>query len=161
MEDAVHIKIKALSDRLEGIKARDIMTEEVITTTEDTPLSDIADLIIKKRVSGLPVVRRKNEVVGIITATDLFFLIQIIRAGAFVGDGSEIMLNPTVKFVMSQNLLTVNAETSLNEILQIMKEKNVHTIPVFKGKKLIGIIGRRDVFKTFYSEMQKLKTENG
>ena len=160
MEDVVHQKIKYLTDKLELVKARDIMTRDVITTTEDTPLSEIADLVIKKRVSGLPVVRRNNEVVGVITATDLFFLIHIIRSGAFVGSGSGIMLNPTVGFVMSKNLITIDPDTSFNEILRIMKENNTHTLPVFEGKKLAGIIGRRDVFKLFYDEMSKLEEQS-
>jgi CBS domain-containing protein len=159
MGDGVQPKIKLLTERLEAIKAEELMTRDVVTTTEDTPLSDIAELIIRTRVSGLPVVRRNNEVIGIITATDLFFLIHIIRSGGFVGDDSGIMFNPTVKFVMSQNLIKIKKETSLSEILNIMKENNAHTLPVFDGRKLVGVIGRRDVSKIFYSEMQKL--ENG
>ena len=56
---------------LAKLKVSDVMTEEVITVTEDTPLEDAARIMADNNVGGLPVMR-DGDLVGIITETDLF-----------------------------------------------------------------------------------------
>jgi acetoin utilization protein AcuB len=56
---------------LAKIKMKDIMTEDVVTVTEDTPLEEAARMMADNKVGGLPVMRG-NKVVGMITETDLF-----------------------------------------------------------------------------------------
>jgi acetoin utilization protein AcuB len=56
---------------LARIKMRDIMTREVITVTEDTPLEEAARIMVDNKIGGLPVVRN-DKLVGIITETDMF-----------------------------------------------------------------------------------------
>jgi acetoin utilization protein AcuB len=58
---------------LSKIKMRDLMTQEVITVTRDTPLEEAARIMADNKVGGLPVVEG-DKVVGIITETDIFKL---------------------------------------------------------------------------------------
>ena len=53
------------------IKVKDVMTKQVLTTTEDTPIEEAARVMVDHKVGGLPVLRDK-KVVGIITETDVF-----------------------------------------------------------------------------------------
>lgn len=53
------------------IKVKEVMTKQVLTTTEDTPIEEAARLMVDHKVGGLPVLRDK-KVVGIITETDVF-----------------------------------------------------------------------------------------
>ena len=65
---------------LSSIKMRDIMTQEIVTVTEDTPLEEAARIMADNRVGGLPVVR-DDELVGIITETDVFrVLLEMLGA---------------------------------------------------------------------------------
>jgi acetoin utilization protein AcuB len=57
---------------LSKLKVRDVMTKEVFTVTEDTPIENAARLMVDKRIGGLPVVNAEYAVVGIITETDIF-----------------------------------------------------------------------------------------
>ncbi|UCD16032.1 MAG: CBS domain-containing protein [Candidatus Omnitrophota bacterium] len=148
-------KLNELTRRLKSIKAKDIMTKDVITTTEDTLLSDIAQIMIKSRISGLPVVRKK-KVVGIITASDLFIVMDMIKSGDVVENHKTGAANPTVKFAMSTEVNKIKKSTSLDEIIILMKYRNAHTLPVVEESKLVGVIGRRDVFKNFYAVMKDL-----
>jgi len=68
---ATTLSIYELHYLMSRIKVADVMTEEVITVTEDTPLREAARVMVDKRIGGLPV-ERKGELVGIITETDLF-----------------------------------------------------------------------------------------
>jgi len=56
---------------LSKIKMRDVMTKDVITVTEDTPLEEAAHIMADNKIGGMPVVR-DDKLVGIITETDLF-----------------------------------------------------------------------------------------
>lgn len=150
-------RLSDLMKSLKAIKAKDIMTEKVITTKEDTTLADIAELMVKRRISGLPVFGKKKRLSGVITADDLFILMDMIKSGDMVGNGLVPVSNPTVKFAMSTEIIKVKKNTTLEEIFVIMKYKNISTLPVFEGTKLVGVIGRHDVFKKFYAVLKTLQ----
>ena len=145
-----------LTKKLKVIKAKDIMTHYVITTTEDTHLDDISELLIKARISGMPVLGKKRKLVGMITATDLFIMMDMIKSGDVTENGAMATPNPTVKYAMSTEINKIKLNTTLDEIIAIMKYKNVHTLPVFESGKMVGIIGRRDIFKNFYKVVKQL-----
>jgi len=148
--------LEDLMKRLASIKAKDIMTKDVITTRKDTHLADLAEIMIKSRISGLPVVGKAGKVTGIITAKDLFILMDMIKSGDIAERDELAAFNPTVEFGMSSGVIKIRKNTSLEEIIVLMKYKNAHTLPVFEGKKMVGVIGRRDVFKSFYSVVKEL-----
>ena len=70
-------------DQVKSILVGDIMTAEVVTTTPDTHLMVIADIMIKKHIRRLPVVD-DHEVVGIVYVSDVFhhLLEKFIPSGA-------------------------------------------------------------------------------
>ena len=144
-------KIKKLVKKLKLIKAKDIMSKDVITTTENTSLADIAELMTKMRISGMPVVRKKGKVVGLITMKDLFIVMDMLKFGDVVEEGLKAIANPTVKFAMSTEIIKAKENMTLDEIINIVRSRNVHTLPVFRGNKMVGVIGRRDIFKNFYA----------
>lgn len=58
-------------NRLRTVNVEDIMTKSVVTVNENASLGDVVRLMMKNDVSGLPVVDSKNNLVGVITKTDL------------------------------------------------------------------------------------------
>lgn len=156
MNNDIKQELKILTKRLKSIKAKDIMTKKVITTTERGNLADITKLMIKDRISGLPVLKRRNKLVGLITARDLFVVMDMIKSGDVVSTDMRAIYNPTVKFAMSTQVVKIKKGTTLEKIITIMKYKNVCTLPVVEGKRLVGVIGRRDVLKNFYSAVKSL-----
>jgi len=151
MAKKTNSKIKNLVKKLRLIKAKDIMTKQVITTTENTSLADVAELMTKMRISGMPVVGKKGKVVGLITMKDLFIVMDMIKFGDAVEEGLKAIANPTVKFAMSTEIIKAKENMTLDEVINLVRSRNVHTLPVFKGDKMVGIIGRRDIFKNFYA----------
>lgn len=149
-------KIDKLVEKLKAVKAKDIMTEDVISTTENTTLADVAKIMVQKRISGMPVMNKKKKVTGVITATDLFVVMDMIEKAEVAENGKTGGFNPTVKFAMSEGVPKIKKSTDLNEIIRMMKYRNLHTIPVFQGNKLVGVIGRRDIYRKFYSALKEL-----
>jgi len=68
---ATSLSIYEIPYLLSKIKMRDIMTRDVITVTEDTPLEEAARIMADNKIGGLPVMR-EDKLVGIITETDIF-----------------------------------------------------------------------------------------
>jgi len=56
---------------LDSIKVSEVMTKNVITVSPDATIEEAAQIMIDKKVGGLPVVKEKNKLVGLITETDV------------------------------------------------------------------------------------------
>ena len=55
---------------------------------------------------------------------------------------------------MSKNVVAVAENQTLFDVVDIMCEKKIHTIPVLRGEKLVGVLGRRDVIMFFYAAVR-------
>lgn len=156
MAKKLKFNMSNLAERLKSIKAKDIMAKDVLTTKETATLAEVAGLMTKARISGLPVIGKSGKIVGIITATDLFIVMDMIKFGDVVENGMMSVSNPTVKMVMSTDVIKIRKDTTLEEIITIMRYRNRYTLPVFQANKMVGIIGRHDVFKNFYAVVKDL-----
>ncbi len=150
-----HLDLEKLTEQLKQIKAKDMMSDEVITVKKGDSLAEIAELMIKKRISGFPVLEN-GEIIGIITSNDLFLVMDMIKTGELLQNDDTNSSQPSVNFAMSTDIVTVNPETNLDEIISLMKYRNIHTLPVMSQNKLVGVIGRRDIFKSFYDVIRNL-----
>jgi len=155
MENQNKFTIQGLTDNLKKIKAEDIMTKNVITVKKNDTLDEIAKLMIDKRISGFPVLE-EGEIIGVITANDLFLVMDLIKNGEILRDNSENNALPKVELAMSTEVIAVKPNADLNEIIALMKYRNIHTLPVVNNKRLVGVIGRRDVFKNFYCTVKSI-----
>jgi CBS domain-containing protein len=155
-KEKVKTKLDILKKRLKSIKAKDIMTKNVFTIKEDKHLSEAAKIMVKKRVSGLPVINKKGKLTGLIGDHDLFLVMDMIESGNVIQQNLRTISDPKVSYAMSKEPITIKKTTSLDEIISIMKYKNVHSLPVIQSRKIVGIIGRRDVYQTFYNIVSNL-----
>jgi CBS domain-containing protein len=150
-------KADLMNNKLKEIKAKDIMTQgDIVTVKEDEHLAQVADYMIKSRISGMPVLNDKEKVIGIITATDLFLIMDMLKSGNVVESAHSNPYNPTVKFAMTYIVMKIDPDTRLDEIADIMKRRNIHTLPVYEGDNMVGIVGRRDVLKHFYAALKSI-----
>ncbi len=144
------------------IKAKDVMTADVITVTPDTTVEELGRLFIEKRISGAPVVDADDNLFGIVTENDLikqnerFHIPTMIRLfDAFIPLGGDSSIEREIKRmsaskvseICTRKVVTVAPETPLADIATIMSEKDVHLLPVVSSGKLVGIIGKMDVIK--------------
>lgn len=139
------------------MKVRDLMTTDPVTATPDTPLKEAARLMVKHKVSGLPVTKN-GKVVGIVTEGD--FLRQEANRDqpyrfslldALFGDQPTPPPNAeTVGEVMTEQVLTVAPDASLSEAARIMVNRRVKRLPVVgPDGSLIGVISRADIVNAF------------
>jgi len=130
----VEEKLKDLSLKLEKI-----MTRPAISARRNTPAKDIAFEIFYGFFSGMPVTDENGKVIGVVTELDL---LKQVRAGK---DFEKI----TAEDIMTKEPLTVDINTSLEDALAIMIEKNIIRIPVTDEGRLVGVIARRDILRHY------------
>lgn len=129
------------------------MTEHVFTVQQDMQLRDLAHLMLRNRISGVPVVDDKEKVLGVVTATDLFrVLAQHVRDKQF--GGYEAIFNGesiTVGSIMVRDVVTFTPETPIEELIRTSIDKNIHLFPILVKGKLVGIVGKRDILNAGFS----------
>ncbi|MEZ4868477.1 MAG: CBS domain-containing protein [Caldilineaceae bacterium] len=82
---ATSLSVWELNYLLWKLTLADVMTKKVLTVTPETPLQDAAELMVDKKIGGLPVVDKEHHVVGIITETDIFrAFVHLLRAEQMV-----------------------------------------------------------------------------
>ena len=144
------------------LKAKDIMTREVITVEEKTTLEEFAHILIEHQISGAPVVDRDENLKGIVTENDLInrntklHIPTILRLfDAFIPLGNSRLEEEIKKMaashvydIMTKKVITINEETSLEDIATTMMENKIHLLPVIQEEKLVGIVGKKDLIKS-------------
>jgi CBS domain-containing protein len=116
-----------------------IMSSAVACSTPETPLQEVARLMVDHDCGAIPIVADMSErrLVGIVTDRDI-----TTRA---VAEG----LNPvemTAGEVMSRPIVAVRPQTSIADTLRVMEENQVRRVPVVdEGDRLVGIVSQADV----------------
>ncbi len=143
------------------LTAKDIMTKEVITIKPDATVKELAKLLIEHKISGVPVVDEDGNIAGIVTENDLISqnkrlhiptVLRLFDAYFVLGSGKveeEIkrMTASLVDGICTKEVVSINEETTLQEIATIMSEKNIHLIPVLKDRSVVGIVGKADIVR--------------
>ena len=140
-----------IEKRLKEIKIKDIMCTAVISTTENSLLNDVADSMLQKKISGMPVLDENGHIKGIITITDLFVAMGVLKYGVALEKGKTLKEFPFVGTIMVKDVLTISQDIDLWQAIDMMIHRGIHTLPVVNEGKLVGVVGRRDVIKHFYS----------
>lgn len=142
-----------LGGKKTGVCAKDIMTEEVIVIYEDMPIREVAHLMLRNRVSGFPVINKGIGLVGVVTMTDLFRLIN-----KATNEGEEAFhhhiqdeKNLPVAYVMSKDVITIKPETTLDEIVHLLVNEKIHMFPVVVDRRIVGVVSRHDVLNAVFA----------
>jgi CBS domain-containing protein len=141
------------------MKARDVMTRSVRTVTLTTPVRKIAQLMIARRISALPVVDKGGQVLGIVSEGDL---LRRTEAGTAQRRSwwSDLLCEPGTKareFVKSQGasasdvmtrpVVCAGPATDVADIATLMEKWGIKRVPIVQRGKLIGIVSRSDLLK--------------
>lgn len=141
------------------MKAQDIMTGNVMTVRPETPIREIAALMVEKHVSGLPVVDGEGHIVGMVSQSDLLHRREVGTERKhkwwfrMLAD-SNAMAREFVKAhghtahdVMTKHIVSVRADADLRDVADILDKQKVKRVPVVRDGKLVGIVTRGDLVR--------------
>ena len=119
---------------------RAVMTGNVVTVKPDAPVTKALQVMIKKDLGSLVVVK-EGRPVGIITERDV-----TRRSLHPVRDGKRVYARPVTE-LMSHPLITVPPSTPIWDAFEKMVTRRIRRLPVVEKGRLIGIVTERDLFK--------------
>ena len=124
---------------MKNLKAKDVMTRPVVSARKNASARDIAMQILSGLYSGMPVTDDSGKVIGVVTEFDLLRKVQ---------EGKELV-KLTAEDVMTKDPVTVDENKQIEDVLNIMIENNIIRIPVTREDRLVGVIARCDILKTY------------
>jgi CBS domain-containing protein len=143
------------------MRAKDIMTTQVVTVRPDATVRDVALLLADKGITSAPVVDH-GEVVGIVSEGDLFHVQDVDTNGQrrrsswyklfedqkVAADFDAKARATHARDVMTRNVVTVSEHTPLAEVADTLVANNVKQLLVMREAKLLGVVSRTDIVRT-------------
>ncbi|MCK5145413.1 CBS domain-containing protein [bacterium] len=151
-------------------QAKEVMTKDVITVASDWPIKRLTRFLIENSITGAPVVGLQNEVLGVVSLTDIAHYLNITGSspglnvdnthdyfmpaieneyGAEIVETLHIEAPETVsvKDIMTPLLFTVDENASVKQVADVMVKGRIHRLLVTKDNRLVGIISSLDLLE--------------
>ncbi|MFC4463546.1 CBS domain-containing protein [Streptomyces xiangluensis] len=153
-------------------KVGEVMTSEVIGARQETPFKDVAQLLARHHISGLPVVDADDKVLGVISETDLIrrqaakaerdrggrFRLPALRRKVRIAAAKARAM--TAGQLMSTPAITVHPEQAVADAARVMERHHIERLPVVDEEdRLIGIATRRDLLRVFLRTDEEIRQE--
>lgn len=148
------------------MQAKDVMTSPVVTVAPDTPVAEVARLLLERHISAVPVVDADGRLVGIVSEGDLM---RRPESGtdrrhawwlALVSDPRQ----DAVEFlkthglhardVMSHHVVTVGEDEPLDRIADLLERHGIKRVPVVRDGKVVGIVSRANLLQALVARPQ-------
>ena len=145
------------------LTAGEIMSRDVVTVKKETTIRELAELFTSRRISSAPVVDDREELIGIVTETDLveqdrnlhiptvislFDWVIYLESGKKFEKELKKMTGQNVGDIYSPEVEVIAPSTPVSEVADLMSSKKIHAIPVVEGKKVVGILARIDMIRS-------------
>jgi len=143
--------LKKYADIFAHIKASDVMTKNVTTLTPENKVSQAKEMMRIKKISGIPILDKKDKLIGIISLEDIIKALEFNK------------MDEPIQNVMTTNVITLNLDDNLADIVEKFNILKLRRFPVVdKDNKVQGIISRVDIlhgilekFNLIYSHDKK------
>jgi CBS domain-containing protein len=122
------------------------MSSPVVCVPPEMPLKEVAELLVRDGISAVPVVEG-GELVGIISEADLVPLELAPDPRAHLIAPAELPghLPKVAAEAMTREVVALPEEADLAEAGRLLLERGIKSIPVVQGRRVVGIVARRDL----------------
>jgi CBS-domain-containing membrane protein len=149
------------------MRVAEVMTTEVLTVKPDTSLKQVAELLTRCGISGLPVVDAEGQVIGVVSEADIILKERRRRKPGFwrrVFGGDEPLSAKasarTAGEAMTSPAVTVTADRRIDAAAALMLDRQVNRLPVLdRAGKLAGIVTRADLVRAFVHTDEEIVRE--
>lgn len=145
------------------MRAHQIMSHPAISVTPETSILDAANLMLRRHISGLPVLNGAGKLVGIVSEGD-FIRRSEIGTEKKRGRWLKFLIGPggiatdfvrehgrKIDDIMTPDPVTVSENATLEEVVALMEKRNVKRLPVMRGNTMIGIVTRSNLLQAVAS----------
>jgi CBS domain-containing protein len=148
------------------MQVKDAMTTNVVGIQSDATIDQAIEIMLRSRISALPVFDPKNTLVGLLSEGDLLrraelgterrrprWLEFLLGPGRFAG-AYVLAHGRKVNEVMTPDVVTIDETAPLEEAVNLMNRHNVKRLPVMFEGHLVGIIARADLLRALASRLR-------
>ncbi len=141
------------------MRVKDVMTRKVICIDAEEPVTKAARLMLQNRISGLPVIDKDGELVGMVTEGDFLrrgelgtqrrrpkWLEFIVGPGKLAQEYTYSS-GRKVEEIMTPDPWTIREDATLRNVVEIMERHHVKRLPVTRGGRMIGIVSRANLMR--------------
>lgn len=145
------------------MRASDVMTSPVVSVTPEMTVREVAGIFADRKISGAPVVDAAGHLVGMISEGDMLRRVELgtdqrprsswLEMFASGESARDYIKAHALKVadVMSTRVVSVNEETTLGEIANLMETRRIKRVPVKKEGRLVGIVSRANLVQALAS----------
>jgi CBS domain-containing protein len=149
------------------MKAKHVMVSPVITGQADMTVREVAKVLSENRISAIPIVDDAGNVIGIVSEGDLIRRAEIgtqkHRSWWLLLFTSNVQLAEEyaraharkVRDLMTHEVISVEPQTSLSAIAQLLERHHIKRVPVLESGKLVGIVTRGNLVQAIATAPQK------
>jgi CBS domain-containing protein len=149
------------------MNAREVMTSPVVSATGDTPVRDIAQLLLQNHVSAVPILDRSGAPIGMVSEGDLIgrnptegearreWWLALLAEGEALGPDFLSSLRRSERVaseVMSKPVITVGEDTDAGEIARTLATYRIKRVPVVRNGQVVGIVSRENLLRWLANE---------
>lgn len=131
------------------IPINDVMTTNVISVQPDLPIFDAIQLLLKNKISGLPVVDADNVLQGILSEKDV---LSILVKGNYTS-------SQKVSDYMSRKVVSFKEDADAIEIAKYFINNHIRRVPIVCDNKLVGVVSRRDLIELIVDARNRMSNE--
>lgn len=145
------------------LKASDVMVRNVISVGPETDVTEAMKILAERDISALPVLDEAGKLVGLVSEADLMrraslgtekhrpWLVEAVTPSSILAEEYAKSHGRRVAEVMTQDVVTVTAETPVSEIANILERHRIKRVPVVADGKVIGIVSRSNLIQALAS----------
>jgi len=149
------------------MNASDVMTRNVISIDPDSTVLQAARLMLQHRISGLPVVDKAGNLVGVLSEGDFLRRretstarrrsrwLEFLMGPGRIADEYTHSHGNKVSEVMTPDVESVDENASLEDIVELMEHRRIKRVPVMSGHELVGIVTRSNLMHAMVSLARK------
>ena len=139
--------------------ARDIMTTNVVTVPPEMTVSDIAQVLIDNRISGVPVVDGDGQPVGMVSEGDLLqqaglrgerqrsWWLRLVSTPEQDAKDFVKQHGGTAADIMTTDIISVSEASPTTTIARLLEDNHIKRVPVLEGGNLVGIVSRGNLLQ--------------
>lgn len=132
----VQVKLKGNLFAAANEPVRTIMSEHVIHGTTDMSIIDVARLLLRTGVGGVPILDEREQIAGIVSERDFIFYMPATTG-------------TPVSYHMTRHVITAEPELQIREAARMMISRGIRRLPVVRERELVGIATSVDILRYF------------
>ncbi len=139
------------------IECQELMTHPVFTLHEDASVADARRLMHQRHVRHIPIVDKKDRLVGIFTQRDLLAHMDSAMYGMSEEELEVQEADLPIKEVMSTKVATASLHTPLRQAALFLQNKRYGCLPIVDGKQVVGIITDSDFVQIAINLLEQME----